>query len=504
MARLPGRSRGCRICRQRRIKCDLKVPECTQCKRNKKKCPGPITGTFYIVASETPQDFSNLDDNSQGEPLVTELPIVESMDGPVLKGELIPTNANCLFTDSEPKCFLRPTSEDISELSYIASESQSTASLMPTTYQPSRAEPFEQLFFSHFFETSGRGIETMGSCSWLSKLPGLIVSSFDSKAIRYSARATCMAFYSTLNGELSVWNEAYRTYVRALRSQRGEISPTQNPHTKSSFPSEEAVCTSIMMFYFEMVTQSTPWAWVNHMDAAAAMLEMRGPENCRSRFIYQLFRTARLGATFTSVMRRRPHAFAQREWQAITPEHTMTELDILVDVFLSIPGYIKMHDELYGGLSKVLPHYTRTAILKLTRGVASLLSQLNTETKFCLDDLDSTVGDENRSPQKLLFRKRPSFESMSEHLSALRNAAYVICLSLMAEHDHTGNWLEQAISRSAEVLSAVDSVDSASKSHASRMFITTVFPTYVVAIWSPSEKYRALATNRLQHSTPVL
>lgn len=188
----------------------------------------------------------------------------------------------------------------------------------------------------------------------------------------------------------------------------------------------------------------------------------------------------------------------------VTSEVAKTDLDFLVDIFLSIPEYIKIYDEVHDSLSKMVLHHRRTILTKLSRGLASLLSQLDTQGKMTCNELNTAVGYENNTVKHLTKKKGPSPESMSDHLYALRSAAYVICLSLMTACDSSEDWLEQAILRSAEVLSAVESVDSASKSHASRMFITTVFPTYVVAIWSPSEKYRALALNRLQHSTPIL
>ena len=51
----------------------------------------------------------------------------------------------------------------------------------------------------------------------------------------------------------------------------------------------------MMMPYFEIVTSTTPDGWMLHMEAAAAMLAMMGPESCRVGFAHQLLRTLRLG-----------------------------------------------------------------------------------------------------------------------------------------------------------------------------------------------------------------
>ncbi|KAL2070213.1 hypothetical protein VTL71DRAFT_13239 [Oculimacula yallundae] len=44
MVRVGGRSRGCRLCRQRRIKCDELLPACSQCSTTGRVCPGPVSG----------------------------------------------------------------------------------------------------------------------------------------------------------------------------------------------------------------------------------------------------------------------------------------------------------------------------------------------------------------------------------------------------------------------------------------------------------------------------
>ncbi|KAL2810246.1 hypothetical protein BJX63DRAFT_402474 [Aspergillus granulosus] len=61
MARLSGRSRGCGTCRQRRVKCDEQVPECSQCVRLGKKCPGAITSLIVLEATPVnPKKFRPL------------------------------------------------------------------------------------------------------------------------------------------------------------------------------------------------------------------------------------------------------------------------------------------------------------------------------------------------------------------------------------------------------------------------------------------------------------
>lgn len=169
---------------------------------------------------------------------------------------------------------------------------------LPSGYQPSRVELFNQLYFSHFFDTYGQSVETLQACSWLSHLPRLMADVFKSRAMKYSCRATCMAFYGFITDDTSVKHEARSVYTAALRSQRLEVYGIGSASTLPT-PSQEAICSAVFMAYFEMITNKTSSAWEQHMAAAARMFEMRGPAQCHERFNYQVFRTARLGVVST-------------------------------------------------------------------------------------------------------------------------------------------------------------------------------------------------------------
>ncbi|GFF38236.1 hypothetical protein IFM51744_03726 [Aspergillus udagawae] len=69
MVRESGRSRGCKPCRQKRIKCDETEPECGQCLRRGRKCPGPLTGLIILESKpEDPTKFRRLADGRDQTP----------------------------------------------------------------------------------------------------------------------------------------------------------------------------------------------------------------------------------------------------------------------------------------------------------------------------------------------------------------------------------------------------------------------------------------------------
>ncbi|OJJ50233.1 hypothetical protein ASPZODRAFT_22905, partial [Penicilliopsis zonata CBS 506.65] len=50
MVRLPGLSKGCQTCRRRSIKCDERRPECSQCVKAGRTCPGALAGNIFLHA----------------------------------------------------------------------------------------------------------------------------------------------------------------------------------------------------------------------------------------------------------------------------------------------------------------------------------------------------------------------------------------------------------------------------------------------------------------------
>ncbi|TVY92705.1 hypothetical protein LAWI1_G002875, partial [Lachnellula willkommii] len=358
--------------------------------------------------------------------------------------------------------------------------------IIPSYYQPSRAEAFEQLFFSHFFSAYGHGIEMIGACSWLAKLPSLILTSHSSPTMRYAVRATSMAFYGRLNASISIQTEARRTYTKALETRRVDICR----NTDASRTPEEALCSTVLMCYFELVVKTTPLAWMQHLDAAAAILEAIGPRGCQEGLMHQLFRTVRLGIGFSSVMLRKPHIFAGDEWKTIPFLNPKMQLDNLVDVVLSIPEYISRAESMTYMPSTFDLQESQQS---LWDGLSALILDLNTQVQNDAEPLPPLPTDVLLPNHDSITQLISYSDPLAGCLAAIRHAAYLICFSLLG----TGNQ-EQAFHHSEAVLLAVGHVDTCSESPASSLFLTTVFALNVVSVWSPSSLHQEYATTKLE------
>lgn len=164
--------------------------------------------------------------------------------------------------------------------------------------QPSRTRAFEELFISHFIRSFGNTRETPPY--WLDKLPEFLVSSV-SGPVKNSIRAAMMLFYSILTCNISIRTEANRFYAKALHDLRSNLRNGTDSHTDPTTSTAAAlamndvvICAPIMMCHFEMMASSSPDGWINHIEAAAKMLEMRGPGGCRVGLNHQMFLTVRL------------------------------------------------------------------------------------------------------------------------------------------------------------------------------------------------------------------
>jgi hypothetical protein len=187
-----------------------------------------------------------------------------------------------------------PLETSISRLnSKIATSPRSTAASALTAYQPSRAEPFQQLFLSHFitsFDNRSLHRTQMPSLYW--KLPEFLSSSV-APAAAQSIRAATMVYYGVITGDKAIKTAAYRMYSRALESQRLSLEVNKIGQSSTILPTAEMILAPLMLAHFELTTSTTPTGWLQHILGAGKMLELRGPENCCDGIIHLLFRTVR-------------------------------------------------------------------------------------------------------------------------------------------------------------------------------------------------------------------
>ena len=167
--------------------------------------------------------------------------------------------------------------------------------LLPSSYQPSKTAPFEQLFLDHFISAfDNRNLQGAPMGSWYDHLPAIYNTPPGSpyQSCQDSTRAAMMIHYGVMTSSPSIQTEAYKWYAKALESQRSLLLRSKTGHSKT-VPTAEEMLSPVILTLFELVSSTTPTGWINHIMGAATMLQMRGPENCQTGLAHLLFRTIR-------------------------------------------------------------------------------------------------------------------------------------------------------------------------------------------------------------------
>ncbi|KAL7947557.1 hypothetical protein V8C42DRAFT_318111 [Trichoderma barbatum] len=306
MVRSVSRSKGCARCLQRKVKCDEKLPQCSQCQRMRRPCPGPLTGTIFVHAVPTDRGPKSEKANKiQVTPAYQEVSIAAA-------------------TVRQLQCARRKA----------ALES-------PNIYQPSVAPAFDQLFLSTFIESFAK--PSAGSDphqSWMKHLYEFLLNGDD--PIKHSIRAAATAFHSRVAQNAAAQRAAEHCYIAALQSQRARLAPYLNGSTSHYIPDDQEVFTSMMLLYFELISPSSTASWLKHLDGVTSLLQLRGVESCQVGAMHLLFRSLRLLEAYSSFRKRRASVFASEEW--LTTPFAISgksDMDRLVDILLLAPHLFK-------------------------------------------------------------------------------------------------------------------------------------------------------------------
>lgn len=291
------------------MKCDEKVPECSQCQRNGRKCPGALVGTLFInmsqegklneatiacktssvaSASKNGHDGSLQPSDWPSNPIVFRTNTLEYQRSSVdIKGPAEERDADGLNVN---RAVMTPQANGISEPTDLDRVAQL---LLPASYQPSRISPFEELYINHFIDFYFNPQAKIKYNSWVNLLP-ILLNASPSPGVRYSIRAAAMAIYGELTGDESIQLESIRWYTRGLESQRLQLQMLCQGG--KAMPDASMVLVPLLFCHFESSMCTAPDAWMPHAVAAENILVMMGPHVCRTRQMHAIFLSVRVSA----------------------------------------------------------------------------------------------------------------------------------------------------------------------------------------------------------------
>lgn len=257
-----GRSRGCAVCRRKKIKCDLREPECQRCLNAGVSCPGPIQGPIILMAGKS------------GSPAtITSVPeAVEVKLPPSTQAKSLQQSAN--------KSILLST-------------------------------------FVQYLAHSAR------RSSWTLCLPSMATNNSSSTIpFRSALNALTLVYFAHASSDVDFSRHASREYGRALSLHRQSLarlpaSPRLPSEVRSSILSslKQALLTSVILSYYELIAAFNPLAWASHTEACERLLTLIGTDIISENvFVRQLAVTVRSHSILRTAVYGYRTIFAYEPW----------------------------------------------------------------------------------------------------------------------------------------------------------------------------------------------
>ncbi|KAI4644247.1 hypothetical protein J4E93_006147 [Alternaria ventricosa] len=316
-------SRGCGMCKSRRIKCDEKRPTCGNCKKSARVCPGYPDDFDLVFRDENKamakkarkSSGTTASNNSNGASSSSTSPhLSPSSTFDVSPGEnAVPGEKAFQIITSRSR-----TPSDLSPSQQILALSNYTTpplsldqsfdfeafvwnlenAVPPTiTLAPEcEAVPF---FFKNFITLPQQAESTRG---YLEYLVPLYNRARPSSVLHLATTAVAMATCGQYPGRQQLLREAVSTYGKAIKKLNDDL---KDPAMAKS---DETVLAILMFSLYEtiMSTDDTITAWGNHVDGAVALTKLRGMEQFNDPMSHAMFRAVRTMMITSCVQRSKP------------------------------------------------------------------------------------------------------------------------------------------------------------------------------------------------------
>ncbi|KAL9578287.1 MAG: hypothetical protein Q9212_005812 [Teloschistes hypoglaucus] len=503
------RSKGCRTCRQRRVKCDEAQPECGQCLRLGRQCPGPFKGILFINVQPNAQGESAQPNQSRS-PRETRS---KSAFEPVQRLTRSRTStAKSNSSEKSPRSGKRSPQRPFTSSGSHATDAETLAHSMdeitqmelPSWYQPSKAEIFQQHYTAYFIGNWFNPSSFLNKLNlWVFHIPAISCSS-PSRAVQYSIRATTMAFYGVKTGNLALQTEASHWYGRGMAEQRTELEHLST-HSDNQQLSFTGLLAPVMFSMFESVMVTSAAGSAQHLHAASRMLEILGPEACQDGVANSLFRSIRVAMIYVLLSWDTAPALASEAWCTIPYIHRpKTIVDVLDDILLQIPACYILRTR-WRDLKAAFHPDADTVEAEVTTMAQELKSKLDCFwgyhgdhllglKAFDLSDMDNMFDDVPRSRSHAAEFSLPvEFPDVfSAEIIARYNAGCLLICGLLRCMDSAGyNNGAEMNAHGESILSAVDYHEQLGPSHSG--CISMIFPLRSLIVQAKSEDQRKAA-----------
>ncbi|KAJ5370292.1 uncharacterized protein N7496_006384, partial [Penicillium cataractarum] len=313
MVGIGGRSKGCKTCRRRRVKCDEAKPTCERCQKLSLKCEG------YVQFPE----FVDMTVQFTGKKSAKQKPV----ENDVLSSSTSASTATHGSTASP-----RPESSVIElPLTSIPVNPKWNEQSMFTSHL------VRKLFTWHDDKTSPR------ASSWIELL---FQRTEDEAALSFtSVSALATTYFAKVNRNGDLMRKGAGFYSRALRTLRSNLEDS------TLALEDDLVVAVICMAIYEMITFTQPTGWLHHYKGLARLTAMRGPHRHQSGVASAILPTLRSCIAAGYLVERKRCFLESPEWKTIPWAkrglHTKTPSEELQDLLCDLPGYLEDIDKIF-------------------------------------------------------------------------------------------------------------------------------------------------------------
>ncbi|KAL3458268.1 hypothetical protein BJX64DRAFT_225808 [Aspergillus heterothallicus] len=288
------RSKGCQTCLQRRVKCDLTHPECIQCSRRLKKCPG----------YEKRWTFCNQTSGALGDKTRT-----RSKD----------QARSALHRSAQSK---PPSNDTIDECV--------EPNLVVRAFDLQGKEIFCTFLLASFpaqFASCGERVDV----NWIDYARQPVLDA--PQALTWAFRSIATLHMGHTYHDLEKITSSRHMYSRALNYLSGLVS---HPRYQRG---AETLAAAILLSIYEMQDGISPLSWLAHAQGLATLIQLRGPQAHRTGFGVTLLKSCRSILVSEAFVRGGRCFLDKPEWQTYLNEVLESEtksskgskLGILVD-----------------------------------------------------------------------------------------------------------------------------------------------------------------------------
>ncbi|KAH4217285.1 hypothetical protein HBH98_029380 [Parastagonospora nodorum] len=262
-------SKGCKHCRDRKVKCDQKRPSCSQCIRAGKVCFGyrdPLSMMFKnesdVVAKKAEKRYEVLakqnapPSSTKKEPLLPERTTSEAWE----------SNFGWLHQNGS---------------THVVYTRYPTPESMIREIVPSIEDQALGFFIGNY--VAQPTFVPRGQFEWVTEL---LAQPVTEDILRHSVNAATLAGFANATKSPSIMKQAQTAYVSALRLTNSAL------RFKESAVRDSTLISVIMLGMYEnfmFQDRRSISAWAKHVDGASALLNLRGKEQFRGNLGRRLF-----------------------------------------------------------------------------------------------------------------------------------------------------------------------------------------------------------------------